>query len=267
MDLLKRELAPVLPDAWKLIDEAASGVLKMNLAGRKLVDFKGPFGWGFAAVNTGRLELFDAQPAKGVSVGLRRVHPLLELRAPIRLVQMELDTVARGATDPDLDAVVQAAEQVARAEDSAIFNGYERAGITGIIQASPHAPRKLTGVSEYPKVILDAKEILRQAGIEGPYAVALGPRAYDEVFAASPEGYPIAKQIQRQIIDGPIVLAPAIEGGVLVSLRGGDYELTVGQDLSIGYAHHDKDSVELYLTESFTFRVLEPAAAVPIRHD
>ena len=54
--------------------------------------------------------------------------------------------------------------------------------------------------------------------------------------------------------------AAAIQGGVLLSVRGGDYELTVGQDLSIGYADHDRHTVELYLTESFTFRVLEPRA-------
>jgi uncharacterized linocin/CFP29 family protein len=49
---------------------------------------------------------------------------------------------------------------------------------------------------------------------------------------------------------------------VLLSTRGGDYELTVGQDLSIGYASHDRTDVELFLTESFTFRVLEEKAAV-----
>jgi uncharacterized linocin/CFP29 family protein len=62
------------------------------------------------------------------------------------------------------------------------------------------------------------------------------------------------------------VWAPAIQGGaVLLSVRGGDFELTVGQDLSIGYATHDRTDVELYLTESFTFRVLEEKAAIFLR--
>jgi len=50
----------------------------------------------------------------------------------------------------------------------------------------------------------------------------------------------------------------------LLSVRGGDYELHVGQDWSVGYLGHDRQTVELFLTESFTFRVLEPAAAVPL---
>ena len=36
----------------------------------------------------------------------------------------------------------------------------------------------------------------------------------------------------------------------------------MGQDLSIGYAAHDRENVELYITESFTFRILEEKAAI-----
>ena len=68
------------------------------------------------------------------------------------------------------------------------------------------------------------------------------------------------------MIDGPIVRARGLDGAVLLSVRGGDYQLTVGQDLAIGYAYHEKHSVELYIAESFTFRVLEPAAAVHLKH-
>jgi uncharacterized linocin/CFP29 family protein len=49
---------------------------------------------------------------------------------------------------------------------------------------------------------------------------------------------------------------------VVLSLRGGDFLLDSGQDLSIGYLDHSATSVTLYLEESFSFRVLEPAAAV-----
>ncbi|HPC23846.1 MAG TPA: family 1 encapsulin nanocompartment shell protein, partial [Phycisphaerae bacterium] len=64
---------------------------------------------------------------------------------------------------------------------------------------------------------------------------------------------------------GDILWSPALDGGLLLSKRGGDFEMTVGQDIVIGYAHHDRYKVELYLTESFTFRVLEPLAAVALR--
>lgn len=47
-------------------------------------------------------------------------------------------------------------------------------------------------------------------------------------------------------------------------MRGGDFELVVGQDLSIGYLSHDAENVRLYIEESLTFRLLTPEAAVPL---
>lgn len=265
MDLLKRSLAPILPEAWTLIDDEAKRVLRVHLAGRKLLDVAGPLGWMFAAVNTGRLTLFDTEAVPGVRAGLRRVQPLVELRTPILLDILELDGAARGAVGLELGAVVKAAERVARAEDHAIFNGYPQAGIVGIIEASPHAPLDVPDATQLPRRVVEAMEKLRAAGIGGPYALALGTAPYEEVTAATEDGYPILKRIERLLLDGRVVHAPAVEGGVLLTMRGGDYELTVGQDLSIGYAFHTKHEVELYLTESFTFRVLEKAAAVHLR--
>jgi uncharacterized linocin/CFP29 family protein len=264
MDLLKRELAPILPQAWTLIDAEASRVLRLHLAGRKLVDFRGPFGWTFAAVNTGRLDILPHEPAH-IAMGVRTVQPVVEVRVPIKLSLMELDTVARGAEDPDLTAVVQAAEQVALVEDTAIFNGLARAHIQGILAATPHAPlARPNDVRELPGIILDAIEVLRRSGVDGPYVMVLGRTLYDQVYAAREDGYPLVRRLDG-ILDKPLVRADALDStGVLLSIRGADYELTVGQDLSIGYAYHTKDEVELYLTESFTFRVLEPVAAVRI---
>lgn len=263
MDLLKRELAPILPEAWQAIDAEAARVLRLNLAARKIVDFVGPFGWKYAAVNVGRLQLLPEQPDPDLNVGIRQVQPLIEIRVPIKLPIMELDSVARGAANPDLTPVVRAAEKMARAEDATIFGGFRPAGIAGLLGSSPHPPQQIPdNVLALPRVVLAAKEVLRQSGVSGPYALVLGAALYDQVFAVTEEGHPLAKRIEQLLVDRPIIRATAIDGGVVLSVRGGDYELTVGQDLAVGYAYHDKHEVELYMTESFTFRVLEPAAAV-----
>jgi uncharacterized linocin/CFP29 family protein len=261
MDLLKRELAPILPAAWSAVDGEAARVLKLNLAGRKVVDFRGPKGWKKAAVNTGRLTVL---PDAGghATIGIREVQRLIEVRVPIKLPIMELDSVARGATNPDLAPVVKAAEKVAHLEDSAIFNGLAAAEITGLLPASPHPPVSIAkDIALLPRAVVAATEALRKAGISGPHALVLGAELYDQVYVCSVEGHPLTRQIAPLLVE-KIVRATAFDGGAVVSLRGGDYELTVGQDLSVGYAHHEKHEVELYLTESFTFRVLEPAAAV-----
>src|SRR5690606_12295268 len=57
------------------------------------------------------------------------------------------------------------------------------------------------------------------------------------------------------------------DGAVVLSLRGGDFELHGGQDFAIGYRAHDADGVELVVRESMTFCVYTPEAAVPLRYD
>jgi uncharacterized linocin/CFP29 family protein len=262
MDLLKRHLAPILPEAWDLIDDEARRVLKLHLAARKVVDFSGPHGWKVGAVNTGRLNVIQRGPVPEVQHGVRDAQPLVELRSPFVMKTIELDYAARGANDLDLDAVIAASERVALAEDGAIFRGFKEARITGIIEASPHTPIQVPVNIDWPRAVAHAKDTLRAAGMNGPYALALGPKAYDELTADSEDGYPLRQRVETNV-DGPLVWAPALgAGALLLTTRGGDYELTVGQDLSIGYAVHDRDSVELYLTESFTFRVLEEKAAI-----
>jgi uncharacterized linocin/CFP29 family protein len=66
------------------------------------------------------------------------------------------------------------------------------------------------------------------------------------------------------VVDGEIIWAPAIDGAFVLSARGGDYELLLGQDLSIGYQAHDAERVELYFAESLTFVVHTPEAAIPL---
>jgi uncharacterized linocin/CFP29 family protein len=263
MDLLKRSKAPLTDEAWEQVDSEAARVLKLHLAGRKVVDFSGPHGWKLGAVNTGRLERIEGEHADGVAHALRAVQPLVEVRAPFKMRIAELDDASRGAEDLDLDPVIAVSERVALAEDTAIFHGYREAHITGIIEASPHKPIAIDAILAWPRAVVAAVEVLRAAGMNGPYALVLGLQAYDELDAYSEEGYPLRRRIQQSMPDVSFVWAPALKGGgVLLSTRGGDYELTVGQDLSIGYAGHDRTDVELYLTESFTFRVLEEKAAV-----
>jgi uncharacterized linocin/CFP29 family protein len=265
MDLLKRELSPVLPEAWEQIDEEARRVLKLHLAARKIVDFSGPHGWKLGCINTGRLKPIQPGPVPNIAHALRESQPLVEVRAAFTMKTLELDFAARGANDLDLDPVIAACERIALAEDGAIFNGFKDAHIRGIIESSPHAPIQVTAAVEWPQAVAKAKETLRRAGVTGPYALALGPKGYDEVTAASDEGYPLRKRIEANL-SGPVVWAPALkDGALLVSTRGGDFELTVGQDLSVGYYAHDRENVELFVTESFTFRVLEDKAAILLK--
>jgi len=268
MNNLHRELAPISSAAWSAIDAEARRVLNLKLAGRKVVDFKGPLGAEAAAVNTGRMEALQPAPVTHVEAARREALPLIELRTGFDLARSEIDAVERGSEDPDLSSLIDAATRIAYAEDSAIFHGYAPAAIRGIAQATTHPHLPISENYEaYPHSIAEATRILRLSGVDGPYALALGPRCYTGLTEATGEGgYPVLNVV-RKLVDGPIVWAPAINGAVVLSMRGCDFELTVGRDLSIGYQSHSDASVRLYLLESMTFRVLTPEAAVALGYE
>lgn len=265
MNDLRRELAPIDAAAWEAIDDEARRALKLALAGRKLVDFAGPVGWAESAIPLGRAEPLKQAPGDGVRASLRQVQPMVELRAPFTLSRREIDAVPRGVQDVDLAAVTEAAQAIALSEDRAVFHGYSAGGIRGICEAASGAALTITEKYEdYPGVVAKALAQIKSAGIDGPYAIALGPKCYTGLIQTATEGgYPVIQHVRR-LIEGPVVWAPAVDGAAVVSLRGGDFQLTVGRDFSIGYASHTPESVELYIEESFTFRVIDPNAAVPL---
>jgi uncharacterized linocin/CFP29 family protein len=261
MNNLHRELAPISAAAWAQIEEEAARTLKRHLAARRVVDVQGPKGPELSAVGTGHLHPIAA-PGEGIRAVQRDAKALVELRVPFALTRRAIDDVERGATDSDWSPVKDAARKIAFAEDRAVFNGYAAAGIQGIREGSSNPAVTLpSSVRSYPDAVAQAVSQLRLAGVNGPYALVLGAAAYTAASGGSDEGYPVSHHIER-IVDGGIVWAPAIEGGFVVTTRTGDFEIDIGQDVSIGYLSHSQTTVDLYFQESFTFRLLTTEAAV-----
>jgi uncharacterized linocin/CFP29 family protein len=262
---LLRHLAPISDAGWSAIEEDVKPRLEVQLAARKLVDFTGPAGWEHSATNLGRSQSIDG-PAADITAVQRLVLPVVEMRADFVLSRRELDDVERGARDVDLAPLEEAAHRFAVAENRAVFHGFPAAGITGIVDASSHEPIPLEDdPNRYPAAVARAVDVLRNSGVGGPYGIAIAPDIYTEIAeTAEHGGYPLFDHL-REILGGPVVWAPGIECGLVLSQRGGDFVFDSGEDIAIGYRSHDADEVNLYLEESYTFRVLEPDAAVKLQ--
>ncbi len=263
MNNLHRELAPISAAAWAGIEEEATRTFKRHVAGRRVVDMQEPGGLALSAAGTGHLRDIEP-PADGVIARARTAQPIIELRVPFSVGRRAVDDVERGAKDADWQPVKDAARAIALAEDRAVFEGYPAAGITGIRASSSNPVLALPDDAlGYPDIISQAVSALRLAGVNGPYSVLLSAGAYTLVTETSDHGYPIHEHLAR-VAGGEIIWAPAINGAFVLSTRGGDYELHIGQDLSIGYLSHDAASVELYLQESLTFSAYTSEAAVAL---
>jgi uncharacterized linocin/CFP29 family protein len=263
MNNLHRELAPISDAAWADIEEETARTLKRYLAGRRVVDVHGPGGVGLSAVGTGHLKTI-AEPGEGILARQREVRALVELRVPFELDRQQIDDVERGANDSDWQPAKDAAQKMAYAEDRAIFEGFSAAGIVGIRQGTSNPIMTLPAdVRHFPDAIAQALSQLRLAGVNGPYSVLFSADAYTALAETSDHGYPVLEHVKKLVKD-EIIWTPAIAGAFVLTTRGGDFDLQIGQDVSIGYLSHTDSVVRLYLQETLTFRLLTTEAVVTL---
>ena len=263
MNNLHRELAPISDAAWRQIEEETSRTFKRYLAGRRVVDVHGPAGSALSAVGTGHLRTIAA-PGEDVISRQREAKALVELRVPFELDRLMIDDVERGANDSDWQPAKDAARKLAFAEDRAIFEGYDAAGIVGIRQGTSNPQKSLPAdVRKYPEAFAEALSQLRLVGVNGPYSILLSAEAYTELAETSDYGYPVLEHVKR-LVEGKIIWAPAIDGAFVVTTRGGDLDLHIGQDTSIGYWSHTDTQIRLYLQETFTFLYLTSESSVAL---
>jgi uncharacterized linocin/CFP29 family protein len=224
---------------------------------------EGPGGVGLSAIGTGHLKPIAA-PGEGVLARQRDVKPLVELRVSFDLDREQIDDVERGSNDSDWQPVKDAAQKIAYAEDRAIFEGYSAAAIDGIRQGTSNPIMTLPAdVRHYPDAIAQALSQLRLAGVNGPYSVVLGADAYTALSETVDNGYPVLEHVKKLVKD-EIIWARAIDGAFVLTTRGGDFDLHIGQDVSIRYLSHTDSIVRLYLQETLTFLMLTSEAAVAL---
>jgi len=261
MDLLRRELAPISPQGWAEIDTMAKETLIANLSGRKFVDIDGPYGIGHACVTLGRLSVPREQKGGKVKYGIHQVQPLVEARVNFKLQIWELDNIGRGAKDIQLNSLVEACREIALFEETTLFEGFKPGSIVGL-----HATVKDKNIplSLDMDVIVDAvaegQTRMLKDGVEGPANLVVSAPLW-KFLARSAPGGTLRSTLESQI-GGQVVYSEHVKDALLVSARGGDLELTVGQDLAIGYHSHSTSDIDLFVTESFTFRVIAPEALI-----
>lgn len=264
MSNLHRRLAPISESAWAGIEQEATRTFRRNVAGRRMVDLPEPRGTEFSALTTGHTAPATS-PRDGVRALRRSSLPVIELRAPFTVTRSAIDDVDRGAVDSDWQPVKDAAAAIAHAEDALVFTGSTADGIPGIVPSSTNKPIPLPErIEDFPDAVARATSALRLVAVDGPYSLALPAELYTAVSETVDRGVPVYHHVQTMLKDGHIIWAPALAHPVLVSERGGDYELHRGQDLSIGYLRHDAETVELYLQETLTVRVATAEASVAI---
>lgn len=264
MDILRRELAPISAAAWEEIDTTAKRVLEANLSGRKFIDVAGPYGIDRAVATTGRLTPGKATKQGKLVYGIHEVQPLLETRVPFTLSLKELDAVSRGAQDIDLDPLTDACLEIAAFEEKAIYQGFSDGNIKGLqdIAKKQNVPAKLEK-DAFVDALAEAQIQMRKEGVKGSANLVVSAPVWKFLRHSAPGGT-LLDLVKKQI-DGEVIYSGTVQDALLISARGGDLELTLGQDLAIGYTSHTADEVNLFMVESFTFRIFAPEAVMGLK--
>ena len=264
MNNLYRDLAPITEAAWAEIEMEATRTFKRHIAGRRVVDVSEPGGPVTAAISTGHL-LDVAPPGDGVVAHLR---------------EQQAAGAAAGAVhgDPRPPSTTSSA---ARRTRTGIRSRRPprswRSSRTGrSSRATRRRPSRASGRAaptprwRCPRMPArsptSSPRRYRSCGWRASTArtrVLLSADVYTKVSETTEHGYPIREHLNR-LVDGEIIWAPAIDGAFVLSTRGGDFDLQLGTDVSIGYLSHDADTVELYLQETLTFLCYTAEASVAL---
>ena len=261
MDTLNRDHAPFPAHIWEMIDAAAAGAARDRLTGRRFLDLEGPFGLGLTVIEIGHDD-YCRQPEPdeaGQILGRAMQVPMIRksFRISIRRVAAHLDN----GQPLDLSPAGDAAEAVADREEELIYQGQPAFGVYGLLNIEGRQQVEGGDWSLDPNAaltdVLNAATRLDEAGFHGPYALALAPALYNNLFRLFPGTDVTGLEHLRRLATSGIYKAP-IEGGVLVATRVG--VLILGQDFSAGYSSQDGIHYYLYISESIVLRIDEPRA-------
>ena len=243
MNHLLREIAPVPETAWAEIEAEATRTLRHFLTARRIVDIDGPSGWTKDSVARGRAEdahRFTRRHHRHTCARCNRsssTAPSSHSRAPNSMR-------SSGARSTRISTRCATPRASSRSPKTArCSTGTRPRSIQGIAEATPHDKLPIDDdYRRYPSTVARAVALLQAEGVAGPYAIALGPRCYTGVIETTEMGgYPLLEHL-RLIAGGPLQWAPAVDGAVVLSTRGDDFKLTIGQDVAIGYLDHDAEA-------------------------
>ena len=257
---LNREISGLSAEIWSAIDEAARGAASSLLVGRRFLEVDGGYGPGLTSIEVGA-DGFCRQPSPGeAGAVVSRAISVPMLRKTCQLSVRRVEAWETMGQPLDLSPVEEAAEAVARREDEFIFHGQADFGLEGLLTAE-RAHR--CGAGDWSKVeqalndVLTAVETLDAAGFHGPYALALPPARYNQLFRRY-EGTDMLQLEHLKRLCEQGVFKAEIDAPVLVDGRAGD--LVIGQDLMTGYAGNDGIHYQLFVSESLVLRLQDPTA-------
>lgn len=249
MNNLNKNNAPISDKAWEVLNERAKEILLKSISARKIMSIKNV--GDSKSISTGKINI---KKIENVEYGVYEVLPLIETRFNFTLNRWELDNIDRGDNNIDLANLDEAVLKAAKFEENAIYTGLEK--IEGLINSCDNPTMNMGST---PKEILEniskAMIILKDKYITGQLDLVVTYETWVKLNSIDSH-IPLIRRI-KELINGEIIISRFVPNNILIPHKDENFEISVGNDFSIGYQNHTSKEVTLFITESFTFRILD----------
>jgi uncharacterized linocin/CFP29 family protein len=262
-----RDAAPFGQDVWDQIDAVARAAADEERAGRRLLETVGPLGFS-ARAGVAEDQRVGDETDERVHVHVPRVSVLPVLHRTFSLGARAVAGAA--AREPlVLSDAAEAAREIARAEDRLLFAGNGAAGVRGLLEhagAVELVPGDWGDPARAADDLLGALARLDAAGRHGPFAAAVSPVRYYQLFRPHRGTSLTPYQQLLPAFSGGIVKAPALEDGAVVVVRSASGpRAVVGQDLAAAYDGREGVFHRISLVESVTLLQGVPGSVAILR--
>ncbi len=263
MKFLNRETSPIAAAVWAQIDSVFFPLLSQRLKLRSLVGFT-PVPFETDAIATG--DLTPLISSDNLTVSAREPIRMVEIQYDFDLPKSVVEAFKRDKPDFDDSIFKHVSNRFSGVENSLILDGVSEAGINGILKKIPRKPIH----AKNTKGLIDAvASMLAAFGgefIQGPYKLVLSTTTLIKMVTESEGGVSVKSRLETLLGADFFIVCENIGDDKILALsqRGGDFILYNGLDVSIGYTGEKKESYTLFMSESCTFRILNPEAAILI---
>ncbi len=270
---LLRSDAPLTDDEWRQVDQTVVAAATSRLVGRRFISVFGPLGAGVACIQR---DTFAGADVGGISVlaeeDVHPVHPETRnfVSVPIIfkdfwLYWRDLETSRKIGMPLDTAAAAAAASFVAQTEDDLVFNGSEKLGVDGLMNAKWRNTIPLRDWDQGGEAFQNAVEATRKlidSGFYGPFAMVVSSNFYSKMQRIFDDTGVLEINQVRELMTAGVFQTPLLpDNGALVVATGAEnFDLAISQDLITAYLGPEKMNHPFRILEALVLRIKRPEA-------
>ena len=262
MEFLNRVNAPFGNGVWSEIDSTLNEFLSKRLNIRGIVDFNENYDYNDDAISTKAIN--EVSNKKGLSISTREPIKMAEIKKVFSIPKSVIEDIKRGIEDYDDSSLANAANEFATVENDMILNGLKEANIQGIISNKEVPSLDVSSTKEILSGVAQSLGVFNKNFVDGNFKLIISNNTLASLYTQFFDGISVKTKIDDILGQGNIVVNKDIgdKKALLVSQRGGDFELFSGLDVSLGFEKETKDDIELFLIQTSAFRITGPEGAV-----